>query len=239
MQKDSTISFPSHLPDLVLYDPQSYLLSNAKKTHLPDVYSNKAFIKDPSLPSIACIIGPGGAGKDTLIKPLVQKGAVRFLVTATSRKRREGEPEGAYIWMRGKLESEGQRSYIENLIKEYDLIEYDEHNGNLYGIPKESLARVSKEDIPLIRVDATGAKTLGKLLEGVANLLVIFIVPDNLEQIWQRIQGRGQEMERFLKSIEYIKEAPSVAHFYLHNREGRKEVSQQVLEALLQQEFNS
>lgn len=51
------------------------------------------------------------------------------------------------------------------------------------------------------------------------NMITIFIVPDSYEQVWKRIQGRGNEEERMETSIGYAVEAPNFTNYYLHNTE--------------------
>lgn len=229
--------FPADDPRIKDYDPVPYLLDKAQPTDISLVYKNLPFQKKPNLSSVVCIAGPSGVGKDTLMEPLIRKGLVTLATTATTRKRRKGEDFNAYIWMRGRRKDEDKEGYLNNLVEEYDLIEYDFHNQHLYGIPRENLRKAMEHRVALLRIDLTGVKSITKSLGNEANILIIFIVPDSYRQIWERRGDRKDMKGRLLKDIEYVKDAPDVVHFYLHNTKGKQKQAQRCLEELIRKEI--
>ena len=214
------------------YPPTAYLLDPAEKTDIPYVYINpqQPLKIDPKLPGIVVAAGPSGVGKDTVIEKAKSEEGIYFVVSATNRQRRidKGEPEDAYVWMRAQRSGESWKSYVENLVGEYRLLEHDVHHGNVYGMPEVSLNEAIRQGIALVRVDLNGAETISSLYQGKANVMVVFIVPDNFEQIWDRIRGRDNALTRMRDSVGDVIKAPNVAHFYLHNGYDARGYSTQV-----------
>lgn len=176
------------------------------------------------LPWIFCVIGPSGAGKDTIVKPALDSGIVHKAKTATTRERRTNEAEDAYIWIRANIkEGESLENFISRVEAEegIKLIEYDEHNGHIYGLPESSLIEAANKGPVLVVTESIGVQTLREKLGDKYNIVSIFILPENYEQVWERNQGRGNETERFKEAIEYIKEAPKIANYFILNKEYR------------------
>jgi guanylate kinase len=129
------------------------------------------------------------------------------------------EAADKYIWMRGRYPSETEENYINNLRAEYDLIEYDAHHGNVYGLPKKSIiaALAKPGNIPLIRTETKGAITLSQTLKNDFNILTIGILPDNMQQLEEAARQREHPEKRLAENLEIIEGFPQVANFYLHN----------------------
>jgi len=225
---------------------------------------------NPELPTVICLIGPAGAGKDTVLELLVEKGILSHVKTATTRKRRwkflidetdpeyeevvkeriqselnaiidpaeyaerynelvgegiieEAEPEDSYIWMRGKKPEETDDEYREALIKEYGLLEHDNHSGNFYGLPKESInPEGTTNAIPTIRNEINGATSLLERLKNKYNVLVIAIIPDNIEQIGSAVKQRSEitqkELEqRLMEAKTDLARYNEETHYIVHN----------------------
>ncbi len=185
------------------------------------------------LPWIVFVFGPTSVGKNTLADPLRLKGILNKIITATSRKRRPNEAENAYVWMREPKRNETKDQYTENLVKEYNLIEHNFHNNALYGIPLKNLENELTRGPVLLIVEVNGVKTISNLMQGRANLLKIFIMPESMDQIKRRVQGRGQEEERLSRAKEEIDEAPNIADFYITNKEGQIFKAREALENLV------
>jgi len=213
------------------------LLKDAQKTDNPLVFQNPLLpvSLDPGKPNIIVVFGGSGSGKDTVIKTAKEKGLVNWVITATSRLRRvkDDEPDDTYIWMRQIKEGETEEEYYKNLIREYGLIEHDFHNGKLYGLEESKLVEAIGKGIALLRMDHTGTRTIRKMMGEKANILSVFVVPDSLEQIWERTQGRGADEKRFQEAIDQILLAPTLANFYLHNPDGKAGQAQEAFEWLV------
>lgn len=142
--------------------------------------------------------GPSGVGKGTVRKAVFSRPDAKFeySISMTTRKPREGEVDGVDYFFKTREE-------FEDLIKKGKLLEYAEYVGNYYGTPvdyvKETLE--SGKDV-FLEIEVQGAKQVReKFPEG----LFIFLMPPSLEELKNRITGRGTE------SVELIHDRMEVA----------------------------
>ena len=139
---------------------------------------------------LVVVSGPSGAGKGTICQALLERTALAYSVSATTRKPRAGEVEGESYYF---LSVEA----FEEMIEKDELLEWAKVYDNYYGTPlkkvEEKLA--AGEDI-LLEIDTQGAmKVREKFPEGV----YIFILPPSLAELERRIRGRDTETEDVLQ----------------------------------------
>src|SRR5574342_480011 len=99
-------------------------------------------------PLLIVISGPSGAGKDTVMQRMQERGLpFHFVVTATTRPRRENEIEGKDYWFVSKEE-------FARMIETSELIEYAMVYGDYKGIPRAQVreALASGKDV-VMRLD--------------------------------------------------------------------------------------
>ena len=138
-----------------------------------------------SQPLLIVISGPSGAGKDTVMQCMKERGMpFHFVVTATTRPRRSNEVNGKDYFFVGKEE-------FARMIEEDELIEYAVVYGDYKGIPKQQVreALSTGKDV-LMRVDVQGAETVRKL---VPNAILIFMTVDNEQELERRLRERKTE----------------------------------------------
>ncbi|MFT8313562.1 MAG: guanylate kinase [Clostridium sp.] len=128
--------------------------------------------------------GPSGAGKGTLCKELLNRENFWLSVSATTREPRKGEVPGKSYYYLSKDE-------FKNKILNDDFLEYAEVYGNFYGTPKSSvIERLENGEDVILEIDIQGAlKVKDNYPEGV----FIFILPPSMEELKNRIIGRGSE----------------------------------------------
>ena len=134
------------------------------------------------------ISSPSGGGKSTLAKRILSRyPKIKFSVSATTRKMRDGETNGIdYFFL--------TREEFEEKIQKNDLIEYEEIFGNLYGTLKSEVQkRVEQNETVLFDVDVKGAISLRK--EFPNDTLLLFIAPPNMEVLETRLRARRTESE--------------------------------------------
>jgi guanylate kinase len=136
-------------------------------------------------PLLIVISGPSGAGKDTVMQRMQERGLpFHFVVTATTRGKRPNEMEGKdYIFV-GKEE-------FARMIEQNELIEYAMVYGDYKGIPRAQVrqALVSGEDV-VMRLDVQGAETVRRLAP---EALLIFITTANEDELERRLRDRKTE----------------------------------------------
>src|SRR6266496_1715337 len=136
-------------------------------------------------PLLIVISGPSGAGKDTVMQRMKERGLpFHFVVTATTRPQRDNEVHGKDYWFVSTEE-------FARMINEDKLIEYAVVYGDYKGIPKQQVreALASGMDV-VMRIDVQGAETLRKLAPEV---LMIFITTENEENLVRRLETRKTE----------------------------------------------
>ncbi len=138
--------------------------------------------------SLIVISSPSGGGKSTIAKHLMNLyPSLDFSVSATTRKKREGEIDNKDYFFLTKEE------FLEK-IKKNDLIEYEEIFGNLYGTLKSEVSKsIDNNKTILFDVDVKGALSLKKHFPN--QTLLIFIAPPNLEVLEDRLRKRRTETE--------------------------------------------
>lgn len=136
-------------------------------------------------PLLIIISGPSGVGKDSVVQRMKDRGfPFHFVVTATTRERRENEVNGRDYFFVSKEE-------FARMIESNELIEYAIVYGDYKGIPKAQVrdAFASGMDV-VMRVDVQGAETVRKLAP---EALLIFITCESEEELERRLRERKTE----------------------------------------------
>jgi guanylate kinase len=168
---------------------------------------------------LVVISGPSGVGKDTLIERLRERDpSLRYSVSCTTRKPRQGEVEGvSYFFV--------SRERFEDLIKQGFFLEYATYNGNYYGTPAAAVeeARAAGHDI-LLKIEVQGADQVRKRApDGV----FIFIAPPSKEELVRRQERReggvpDDDMAERLKIAETeMKHSSEYDHVVINDELGR------------------
>ncbi|UFJ41982.1 guanylate kinase [Brevibacillus humidisoli] len=135
--------------------------------------------------------GPSGVGKGTVCTALRQRITdVVYSVSATTRPPRAGEVEGVNYFFKTKQE-------FKRMIEQDELLEWAEYVGNYYGTPRrfveETLA--SGRDV-ILEIEVQGAMQVKqKFPQGI----FLFLAPPDLQELQNRIVGRGTETEESVR----------------------------------------
>ncbi len=134
------------------------------------------------------ISGPSGSGKGTVIEELGKiYDRTGVAVSATSRKPREGEKEGVNYFYK-------TRKQFEKMVRDGEILEYTEYNGNYYGTLKSETRRITEEGRDVIlEIEVDGCGQVKRLL-GDGCVTIMLTAPDR-EELERRLRGRGTETE--------------------------------------------
>ena len=138
------------------------------------------------------ISGPAGSGKTTLCDKMMQHyGAIKRVITATTRPPRSGELDGIdYYFLSHRA--------FESKVEEGAFYEYARVHKNWYGTLKETVQSQLKSGTDLLlNIDVQGAASFRKEaqsdLELAQCLHSLFIRPKNLDVLQARLEKRGTE----------------------------------------------
>ena len=149
------------------------------------------FVLDPPNPLLIVISGPSGVGKDSVLEEMKSRGLpFHFVITATTRSPRPEETDGADYFFLSQDE-------FARMIDEGELLEYAVVYQDYKGIPKSQVrkALASGKNV-IMRIDVQGAETVRKLAK---DALLIFLTPQNEEELIDRLQNRNTEDKESLK----------------------------------------
>ena len=141
---------------------------------------------------------PSGVGKTTLTKKIQQKyNSFRISVSHTTRSPRSNEIDGVdYTFI--------DRKKFESLIKKKKFYEYAKIFDNYYGTSKENVDKHIKNNDIIFDIDWQGTKQLSEHKN--LNLLKIYLITDNKEELKKRLLKRNQntfkEVELRFKSFD-------------------------------------
>lgn len=148
---------------------------------------------------IFIISGPSGAGEDSIINELAKTLPIERIITSTTRPMREGEKDGKDYWFIATEE-------FQKRLAEGDFVEHaQQYNGNLYGVSRQELDRVSSSGkIGIWKIEYKGVITVK---EKFPEIKAVFINTPDLETLERRIRRRSHVSEEYIQErMAYTKE---------------------------------
>ena len=150
-------------------------------------------MKNPK--KLIIITGPSGVGKGTVVKNILKQDKDIWLsISATTRKPREGEEHGKdYYFLTTKK--------FKEMINNEMFLEWAKFAGNYYGTPINNIKEKIEDGYKVIlEIEVEGAY---QVRERFPNIISIFLLPPNKEELEKRIRNRGTDNEEsIIKRLE-------------------------------------
>ena len=135
--------------------------------------------------SVFVLIGPGGVGKGTVARLLIERDSHLWLSRSwTSRSMRPSESGSEYVFV--------DRPTFESAVAEDRFYEWAEFHGNLYGTPIPSPP--SGMDV-LLEIEVQGA---AQVKSRHPQSTVILLLPPSIEELESRLRARGDSDDHVL-----------------------------------------
>lgn len=132
--------------------------------------------------------GPSGVGKSTVLHKVLENEELNlvFSVSMTTRSARDGEVDGKDYFFVSKEE-------FEKAIENDDFLEHAKYVENYYGTPRDYVEQKRNEGFNVVlEIDVQGGLQVMKKCPGAVS---IFVLPPNLDDLKNRLVGRGTEKE--------------------------------------------
>ena len=135
------------------------------------------------------MVGPGGVGKGTVVRRLVSRDPTLWLSRSwTTRPRREGEPENAYVFV--------DKDEFEKAIADDLFLEYAGRTlGHYYGTPRP--APPPGRDL-VLEIDVQGAEEVRARHPEAA---VVLVVPPSRDEQERRLRLRGDDEQSIARRL--------------------------------------
>ncbi len=139
-------------------------------------------------PQIVVLIGPGGVGKGTIARRLVEADPRLWLSRSwTTRARRPTEDGSEYVFV--------DRATFDAAIADDRFLEWAEFHSNLYGTPRPD----SRDDVDvLLEIEVQGAEQVRRQHPDAVVILIMAPSPEDLEA---RLRARGDTDEHVARRL--------------------------------------
>lgn len=140
---------------------------------------------------LVVLSGPSGAGKNTLLNRVLPKmEGLIYSVSATTRPPRPGERDGVDYYFLG-------HDTFQEWIDRGEFLEWAEFAGYRYGTPRRFIDESLAKGLTVITdIDIQGARQIReKLSDGV----FVFLMPPSVEELENRLQGRGTDSDETIR----------------------------------------
>ena len=162
-------------------------------------------LKHPGTLIVLC--GPSGVGKSTISRRLAEEHGVTYIVSATTRPKRDGDDKGKIYDHIGKEE------FFRRLDAD-EFLEYAQVYGDYYGTPKRAaLACLAQDKDVLLEIDVQGAL---QVRYQYPDALMIFILPPSGDTLLRRLESRGRD------SVEDVSKRFRAARREIHMAKGSR-----------------
>lgn len=148
-------------------------------------------------PLIFIVSGPGGVGKGTIVRALVQRDPRLWLSRSwTTREQRPGEADDAYVF--------ATRDQFERRIEAGGFLEWTNFLDNFYGTPMPD--PVPGADT-VLEIEVDGARQVKALRP---DAVLIFVLPPSREEQARRLRGRGDPEQKVDQRVRKAEEEEPV-----------------------------
>lgn len=144
------------------------------------------------------ITGPSGVGKKTVWQPIINDPRlnIHFSISMTTRPQRPGEIEGVDYFFKTKEQ-------FESAIRNNELLEYATYANNYYGTPRDFVEKLRNEGKNvMLEIEGQGALFVIDFCKKTHDdgLVSIFIKPENIDDLRNRLKNRSTESEEVIES---------------------------------------
>lgn len=144
-------------------------------------------------PGVLIIVSaPSGCGKSTVLHRLMEKREnLRFSISATTRKMREGEQNGVdYFFI--------DREKFAEMVENDEFLEHAEYVGNCYGTPRAVVEQQLAEGYDVyLDIEVQGAMQIKAKRP---DTLMVFLMPPSFEELERRLILRGTDSMDVIRS---------------------------------------
>lgn len=170
--------------------------------------------------ALLILAGPAGVGKSTLCDRLVREvPGFERVITATTRPPRPNEENGRDYHFLSEAEFDSRLAGDEFL--EWAWV----HRKHRYGTLKSAVLDRLPHTSLVMNIDVQGVRSIRTAAQGLPllrnRLVTMFVAPDSMEVLRERLQGRGpvspEELERRLQSAEFELAERNSYDFVIHS----------------------
>ncbi len=141
---------------------------------------------------LVVLSAPSGCGKSTVVKRLLEsRKNVKFSVSATTRKPRDGETDGVdYYFI--------DRDKFMQMVEDGEFLEHAEYVDNCYGTPRGPVERelAAGNDV-ILDIETNGAL---QVREQCPDALMVFLLPPSFDELENRLVKRGKDSPEVIRS---------------------------------------